>query len=134
MSAPYEIDINNFLGHDYNSFCKDMAYHALSNPKTYALMESTSSKAIRGDVVSNMFKHIFKILTTGKTEAGIVLFFDANKTAISPKYMNKEVNEFCVKVSNHIDEMLKELLDICFPKGIDSVLFDKLGNIGKKDL
>jgi hypothetical protein len=65
-TADFNVNPNNYLGHDYRNFKTILYKLSLTNPESYFQLRENILRAVQQDAVKNMYATIFKLLDAGR--------------------------------------------------------------------
>ena len=138
----FELDPNNYLSHEYNTYLTHLQEMALSKPADYFKLRRQAENKVKTEVSRYLFKTIYYLLSKATVSQldgreGDFIYdgiAGVDKATFSPKYPAQKINEICLSSVKTIDEILDEIFDILLPPSITQVLGEKLSKQGKATL
>lgn len=107
MANIFELSTIDVLGSSGRSYISEVRALSLTNSKNYFLLRNELSKKIVDDVVSQMYKSIFKALTKGTTHNDNALSSGAvsygGGGGLIPGYPSQKANIIAMRISGNLE-------------------------------
>ena len=130
MSADnFKVDVNNYLGNQYNTFKTELYRTALVNPETYFKIRKNLLEKVSYGAIGKLYDTFFQALSNGVDSDGRPLFVIDGKN-IPPSYPNQKINQFCLDASVTLNEIIGELVEILMPIDFNTLMNKKLASVG----
>ena len=123
----FELDTSDVLGSNFRAFTSRIKGLSLTNSSEYFAARASLSKSLCDDIVSNLYKTVFKALTLGNKingdpiYRGTVVIGGAGGNAIVPSYPSQKVNILAMRLCEKLESELQEILNILMPISFSTV-------------
>ena len=144
MSNPalgtHKVDVNNYLGNQYNQFKNDLYRLALTNPERYFEVRKNLLKKVEYDAIGNLYDSFYNALIYGKAMDGSDLFPIGQTSGgilssgvganIPPRLPEYRVNEFTLNAAATLQDIVNELVEMLMPIDYNTLMNKRLGQLG----
>ena len=123
----FELNTSDVLGSNFRSFTSKIKGLSLTNSSEYFAVRASLSKSLCDDIVSNLYKTVFKALTLGNKVDGTTLYRGAvviggtGGTSIVPGYPSQKANLIAMRLCEMLESELQEILNILMPISFSTV-------------
>ena len=123
----FELNTSDVLGSNFRAFTSKIKGLSLTNSSEYFSARSSLSKSLCDDIVSNLYKTVFKALTLGNKingdpiYRGTVVIGGNGGTAIIPGYPSQKANILAMRLCEMLESELQEILNILMPISFSTV-------------
>ena len=138
--SSFKVNVNNYLGHEYNEFKNDLYRLALTNPDKYFEIRKNLLRKIEYDAVGGLYNSFYSALVDGVAQDGSPLipigqssgglFGGSSSTNTRPSLPQQKVNQFCLDASATLNEIIQELVEMLMPIDYNTLMNKRLANIG----
>lgn len=129
MSDNFKVDVNNYLGNQYNTFKTELYRIALTNPELYFRIRKNLLEKVSYGAIGKLYDTFFQALSNGVDSNGQPLFVIDGKN-VPPSYPNQKINQFCLDASVTLNEIIEELVEILMPVDFNTLMNKKLASVG----
>ena len=127
MPTDFEIDTNDILGFNFESYCCLMRGCSISHPEKYQKIRKAVMETVRRDAVKNIYKTFFNVLTKGQDiNGGIIVGFNIDGTPCKPGYPSNKVSDFAQGAAEAMTRYCNDCVDIILPQSYDRLAEAKL--------
>ena len=144
MSNPalgtHKVDVNNYLGNQYNQFKNDLYRLALTNPERYFEIRKNLLKKVEYDAIGNLYDSFYNALIYGKAMDGTALFpigqtsggllSSGTSVNVAPSLPEQRVNQFTLDAASTLQEIVNELVEMLMPIDYNTLMNKRLGQLG----
>ena len=129
MADNFKVDVNNYLGNQYNTFKTELYRIALTNPELYFKIRKNLLEKVSYGAIGKLYDTFFQALSNGLDSDGRPLFVIDGKN-IPPSYPNQKINQFSLDASVTLNEIIEELVEILMPIDFNTLMNKKLASVG----
>jgi hypothetical protein len=125
---PFKINPINALGREQKTARRQLYAEALEKPSQYIAMRAEKEKEIIDDFINDVNKAMWNLLVNGQ--------YGENKTQITyisgadyvPGTPKPTVSKFCMKVSEAIEDILEEAVEMILPANHQSLAISRIAS------
>ncbi len=134
----FRVETSDYLGIKHKQFRDNMLGLALSKPTEYFKLRNYLVTKLKLDAIDSIYMIYYNLLTQGKdgseTPSHILAESGLEGTTISmfvPCYPKQKVNEFAMGVSETLEKIAQEAIDILMPDGYEAVAKERISTKSK---
>ena len=134
----FKVDTSDYLSIKHKQFRDNMLGLALSKPTEYFKLRNYLVTKLKLDAIDSIYMIYYNLLTQGKdgaeTPNHILAESGLEGTTISmfvPCYPKQKVNEFAMGVSETLEKIAQEAIDILMPDGYEAVAKERISTKSK---
>jgi len=138
MTTNFKIDTSDYLGVKHKRFRDNMLGLALSKPTEYFKLRNYLIEKLKLDAIDGIYTIYYNLLTEGKdgSDAGNLILADSGLDEATikmfvPCYPKQKVNEFALGVSETLEKIAQEAIDILMPDGYEAVAKERISTKSK---
>ena len=123
----FELNTEDVLGSKFRAFTSRIKGLSLTNSSEYFAARASLSKSVCDDIVSNLYKTVFKALTLGNKVDGTPLYRGTvviggdSGVAIIPGFPSQKSNIIAMRLCEMLESELQEILNILMPISFSTV-------------
>lgn len=123
-----QLDVNNFLGHQYSEYKSKVYALAISKPSVYFAMREKVIQRVKTDAVKDIYITFFTLLKDGKMGPDNVI----NDGTISyvPSLPVQDINNFSLSACSTLDAICEECVNMILPIDMTTIMNRKLVQTG----
>ena len=129
MADNFKVDVNNYLGNQYNTFKTELYRIALTQPETYFKIRKNLLEKVSYGAIGKLYDTFFQALSNGLDSDGRPLFVIDGRN-VPPSYPNQKINQFSLDASVTLNEIIEELVEILMPIDFNTLMNKKLASVG----
>lgn len=129
MSDNFKVDVNNYLGNQYNTFKTELYRVALTQPELYFKLRKNLLERVSYGAIGKLYDTFFQALSNGVDSDGRPLFVIDGKN-IPPSFPNQKINQFSLDASVTLNEIIEELVEILMPIDFNQLMNKRLASVG----
>ena len=129
MSDNFKVDVNNYLGNQYNTFKTELYRVALTQPELYFKLRKNLLEKVSYGAIGKLYDTFFQALSNGLDSDGRPLFVIDGKN-IPPSFPNQKINQFSLDASVTLNEIIEELVEILMPIDFNQLMNKRLASVG----
>ena len=129
MSDNFKVDVNNYLGNQYNTFKTELYRVALTQPELYFKLRKNLLEKVSYGAIGKLYDTFIQALSNGIDADGRPLFVIDGKN-IPPSYPNQKINQFSLDASVTLNEIIEELVEILMPIDFNQLMNKRLASVG----
>ena len=136
----HKVDVNNYLGNQYNQFKNDLYRLALTNPERYFDLRKNLLKKVEYDAIGGLYDSFYNALIYGKAMDGTPLFPIGAPSGgilgsgaganVPPSYPEQKTNQFCLDAASTLQEIVNDLVEMLMPIDYNTLMNKRLGQLG----
>ena len=134
----FELNTIDVLGSGYRSYLSDIRALSLTNPRVYFLLRKELSTKIVDEIVSMMYKTVFKSLTAGQTAAGAALSsetpYGGGASCYIPNFPSQKANIIGMRIAEILESELSVVVETLMPLTFDNVASNSLSFVTRSKL
>ena len=128
MGDRFQIDTNDFLGLNYESYKNDLYAMALSTPADYMKLRKETLNVVKNQCIKDIYTQFYNLLSKGQ---------DLNGTQIgnlpAPGFPAQMVSKFALKAARTLDTILEEAIEIILPLNFKELSTKRLEDQSKQN-
>jgi hypothetical protein len=123
-----QLDVNNFLGHQYSQYKSKVYALAISKPSVYFAMREKVIQRVKTDAVKTLYTTFFTLLKDGKIEKDEVI--DDGTYRHAPNLPIQDINNFTLSACATLDSICEECVNMILPIDMTTIMNRKLVQTG----
>lgn len=128
--AIFRIDVNAYLGHNYNLFRDKLFSLAIGSPSQYFSLREEVVKKVKEQAVKNLYETIFDIMVHGEVDGAAIEVAGVDFEFV-PNVPPQKVNEMSLSAAKTLDKILDDILEIICPLDYKSIASKRLSMHGE---
>ena len=128
----FELNTEDVLGSKFRAFTSKVKGLSLTNASEYFAARSSLSKSLCDDIVSDLYKTIFKALTLGNKlngdpiYRGTVVIGGVAGNSLVPGFPSQKCNILAMRICEMLESELQEVVNILMPISFSTVAEEAL--------
>jgi hypothetical protein len=135
MSEENQFQLNpaNVLAYEFQLYISNIKALALSKPDKFFQLRAEVIQQLKIDAVSNLYKSVFELLTTGRALNKRPIGSDVRlgEGQLIPRYPSQLVNDICISMASDLGKALDNAIEIILPSDFESLSNSQLKLKGK---
>ena len=117
----FKIDVVNALGFQHSAYRQSITSLCIGNPKQYYELKSIVYTNLRDSIISQLYDHIYSILSTGKLLGGGAIGSAAvgsprlGQAPYIPQFPMQEISSIAVAMCKDVNKHLDVIMQILLP-------------------
>ena len=130
INDKFFLNTQNVLGFEYQEYVASVRALALSKPAEYFELRREVLKKVKTDAVSNLYKTLFNVLSTG-TDINSRPIGVLGTTHYKPHFPSQKINDFCIGVASDLADHINRAIDIILPDDFEKLASGKMSLKGR---